>query len=326
MRIPITAIEKAQEKYISGESLVEAEEAILGETQQRYRQIKDELDDLNFMDSDQRVKYGLVYNDLVSLIVPLSNLVALKEDPEKNRAIEELTGRIKEHIKAYEPVDRTNQIIRYLNDQLKQKDSEIRALGASRDAIETVKAELMREIRSQGSGTSTAAAYIAGGNYFFTAGVPALVRSESGIYISRDFVKNKDIATFLAAQGEERVLEFTQSPPDNPAVNISFRDAARFCNWLSDSFGLDACYVFTGDGIHFQNNNGYRFPNIREIETAYKASLLNTRDLIEWDNNGTGRQAHAVRWQNNQMIPPANTIRLDDIHPGIGFRIARNFK
>jgi formylglycine-generating enzyme required for sulfatase activity len=100
--------------------------------------------------------------------------------------------------------------------------------------------------------------------------------------------------------------------PDLPAGAVSFDDAARFCNWLSEQEGfspMDWCYL-PGDppgamvlAPDFVIRRGYRLPTLREWEHAARAGTISDRyfgrslchaSAYAWSIRNTDNHAEAV--------------------------------
>jgi hypothetical protein len=327
MRIPNEEIKKAMERINDQSVLEQEEERFFQARKKEHAEILKKLNQIDLSNSDQVKEYNGLFNTMLSINASLRQLTILRRNAEKSEEIDELINAIADDIREYDPLDRLRQMNRYLTEQIRRTDSELRAAKAANDAssktMNQLKTDLMREIENlRNTGQGTVNTYIANSNYFFPATGPGMVRTGTGGSVSKDFIKNKDMAGFLAAGGAEGVTEFSKNP-NNPAVNVSFLDAARFCNWLSSIYGYDECYVFTGDDtVSYRNANGYRLPDSPELDGAYKGNLLNTHDLIEWSNSQDNK-AHGVKWQNGRLNTPAAAMGIKETHSNIGFRVAR---
>lgn len=115
---------------------------------------------------------------------------------------------------------------------------------------------------------------------------PELKISENGFQYCVNAVTNREWISFLTMKGKPDYSK-AENGLDEPVQNLSFYDAAFYCNWLSRLYGLPEFYSIEEGKITFNNNSGYRLPfNIEINEIQNEEIFSNSSETFSyWTND-----------------------------------------
>ncbi len=123
-------------------------------------------------------------------------------------------------------------------------------------------------------------------------------------YLALTEVTNAQFAAFAPEHSSGIIEGRTLGNPNQPVVQVTWEQAARYCNWLSEQEGLPPFYLVEGENITGMDpgSKGYRLPAEAEWE---------------WAARVTGEPNSLLRFPwGAELPPPANHGNYADISAG----------
>jgi formylglycine-generating enzyme required for sulfatase activity len=114
-----------------------------------------------------------------------------------------------------------------------------------------------------------------------------LVQLTRPFYLAAKETTNSEYRRYQASHSSGSAEGVSLDSDAQPVVNISWADAARYCNWLSKADGLPAAYQESGGNIVpvVPATTGYRLPT--EAEWSYVARKLGRQEMARYPWTGS---------------------------------------
>jgi hypothetical protein len=276
---------------------------------QQYDSVQENLRRLNYQGNE--TFYNEEYHKLISIVTMIKNMSFSGSNLQPQREQQgELLQTAESDIARFDPQDKQKQIVRsledrivYLNSQIdrlkndyggvvKEKEFEIQLkdqkIALLQDQLENTLQNLRTEINNLHSRGITFVSQYTLFGYPPRPHERLVVSEENSVYIASVQVSNRDYSAFLTATNGNNI-SINTSALESPVVNVSWIQAAAYCNWLSRLYGYGEYYTINDGRIHLnERGNGYRLPTRNEILAGLKDGTIDSEDLINIGILGAG--------------------------------------
>ena len=133
-------------------------------------------------------------------------------------------------------------------------------------------------------------------------------------YLATREVTNAEFRQFRPSHRSGFILQTTLELDGQPVVNVSWQDAAAYCNWLSEQEGLAPAYVQKGGKLVPVEPipNGYRLPTEAEWEWAARGASPTLRKYPWGDSLPVPANAGNYADRTAQPLVPSFLADYDD--------------
>lgn len=130
------------------------------------------------------------------------------------------------------------------------------------------------------------------------------VKLDRPFYLATQAVTNRDFRRFQRFHSSGNVKGKSLNGEQQPVVNVSWLEAAQFCNWLSLQAKLTPVYGFTEGSLTSvdMQSNGYRLPT--EAEWAWAARYQDgTMATFPWSGNSVKPPTQSANYADRSSLP-----------------------
>lgn len=299
-------IDKAKSELEHKEKISEKEKRMFENYSSRSTYVIKLIQNTNFLEKES--EYKNLYFELCEINSVLKGLTyysTLDLADEEHRKYEACLETIKKTLEEFDPTDVQKQqylyVIRTQSSELEQKSDYIQKLESDISFLKQEKSRIVKEFENQLSLKNEKIELTNNLIKEFQTGIydeiselqkqgirlvstnifavypakPELKNSENGFQYCVNAVTNREWISFLTMKGMADYSK-AENGLDEPVQNLSFYDAASYCNWLSRLYGLPEFYSIEEDKIGFNNNSGYRLPFKSEMNEIQNEKIFST--------------------------------------------------
>ena len=182
-------------------------------------------------------------------------------------------------------------------DKLLQKVAQNKAVNSTKPTVETPRGQTITnipqnsavnsgkptvEITNAQTITNYEMIFIGSGGFVKDIGsIKQMIKITKSFLVSNILVTEKLYSSLIPT--------YRNNTPNRPVVNVSWLDAIRFCNLLSESIGLEPTYRIkpNGEVVWRKNNNGFRLLTEAEWELCVRANTKVQKTIWAQSNSTT---------------------------------------
>jgi hypothetical protein len=306
--IPETEIAEERARLATMQDFEAEQKRNLDKRLQEYDSAKEILNQLDYRASE--ALYNGTYFRLRSIVTVIENMKFSDNDSELRDKQKKLLETAKIDIDRFDPQNQQRQIVRMLETKVADLNRQIDRLkndhgGVVRDKeveiqlkdekIASLQGQLditLRDLKMEINNLhSRGVTFVSQYTLFAYPPRPnerLVALDENSVYIASIPVSNREFSSFLTATNGNNVST-DSSALESSVVNVSWIQAAAYCNWLSRLYGYGEYYAIGGGTVRINGRgNGYRLPDRNEILAGLKNGVIEPESLITRGILGSG--------------------------------------